>query len=250
MDMVMLMIEAATCYVETNQWWHGSEKKAQNLDDDSSLKIKPLRSLLKAHSEIRDDDVDELFAMRGRKIEIFGIEVGVKDFVKNVLNGCRCLADKIYTTWRNDMKALQDELASGTPDWKMTENNVLDNPLLSKLLLNPAYNSLGHNAAKMDAMLTCGVSLHSDGCGNIFDCNAMDAARSTKAYAIDTVSLTYALYHATQHLPKIVDLEDRKTKAGDIIKQIDAKNYTLPEILSTRLKMISDGTRDGLKTVP
>jgi hypothetical protein len=236
-------IDATKILVDVKAWWSNDPKHPDRAMDDGAIaKVKPMRTLLKGLTEWTDEVLTAAFAPRFDAIEMFDFMPDVVEFPKQVILACKIQMTQIYEHWRLMLEEVSASLQKGTPGWKGKEEEVLDAPLRETLLVNPFYNELALHANKMDIQMAGLINLHSDGCGIVVDCAKIDMMNRIKGDAIDTVALTYTLFHVTQMIPKIKDAEERK-KAGAAIKEaLKLKNDTLPKNVQDRLDAISYGT--------
>ena len=233
-------MELAVIWGDARTWWDELDADQRQISDAAVKGIRSLRMKLKEFSGVDDTQIDALYISRAEDIEIIIPDTErIANAVKIILKAARCLADRIYSSWRSDVQKIIDFFDQAIPDWQNQQDKLLDDPMKTDLLTNPHYTSLSNEASKMTRISNAIQVLHSDGCGMVYDASMMKKASDKKDLAIDTVAVTYAIYKVTMEIPKVPEA-DRPQAAKDVIKQIEMKQYTLPKLINDTLQSIAN----------
>jgi hypothetical protein len=234
-------VKAVKSFASLFDWWEGEKTQitstARELKETSVARLRPMRASLKALEKVNDEYMEKVFAMRAGNIELYWPnEIDEqKNFIKEALKNSRKLAQEIYDHWRTALDEEVGKLKSFTPEWR-TKEDLTAEPIRSELLLNPAYAQLPKMTGDLDSTLEAVKLLHSDGCGIVVSPEKLTEADGIKQDAIDTVSVTFTVYQLTQHIPKLMKVEDKKTAAQGVMDGLKEKGYTIPEHLQKALE--------------
>ena len=226
-------------------WWQDDKNNVDKLGLRLSMntipKFRGVRTFLKSH--LGEEDIKKIFELRGEEIEIFWPECSEHvEFYKSVEVWPKKIAKEVYGFWQGDLDELVAKAKSGTPDWIGKESELLQEPLRTTLLTNPNYSNLALTAAAIDAQLAAITHLHSDGCELVIDPAALMSVACTKASAIDTVTLTFALFQLTENIPKLPEVDmSNATKAT--LDQVSSRNCELPAIIKAALEKFRDASK-------
>ena len=178
-----------------------------------------------------------MFSLRMDEMEIFWPTTSTMlDFIEDVADISWKSMDPICSSWRQNLAFHTQNLKDGTPDWFSKDLELLGEPMLSTLLMNPHYSKLAESAARINDIIALVPTLHSDGCQVVFDPAALQVARRARDDGVDTVTLTYALYQCTHHIPSLATEKEKHDAATSVLQQIESKNYTLPDAVESALR--------------
>ena len=237
LNVVEWVFDKLPTYVSILAWWDTATSK--EISEECIQRFKAMRLICNEANDLEDGNVNNLFKAGG-EIDIYRFKANAfYKFVTTSLKTMRTFADSVQSHWRDSLLKLTAELKGlNDIDWK--GKGILKEPMKSELLTNPNYNNLSQAAKQLDAMIAGFIELHKDGCGPAIQLVDLDAAKTIKHAAGETVSITYGLYQATNNLPSITDENDRKEGAKSVLAQIDGKGYTLPDSLQKQLEMLRD----------
>jgi hypothetical protein len=229
-------VALAVNFIDVIQWWRlGDTKK---LNDDSIVRMRPIRLSLKEMSHVNEDKLNNVYGMREGGIELYwpaDVEKQ-KEFITMTLYSSNLLTSEIYEDWRNNLDSTLIATKSGIPNWR-DKPDLTQEPIRSDLLLNPHYGDLAKWSAELNSFIEVTKRLHADGGNIVISPVKMAEATRVKGDAIDTVSVTFTVFQLTVTLAKL-EKEEKKNAAKQLVDSIRDKGYTMPPHLENMLDEI------------
>jgi hypothetical protein len=226
-DTMNTIVDSFAKYLDAMHWWlSASNDEGKTISDRGVSVLTPLRQsehwldVSSCNSKIFDD--------RGSLFELCNMNFPYDHYMTDILRNIKEFLASVYELWRSHISTLKSYIEGDIPDWQAPGAKCLDDPLRTLLIENKKYAELSGCANKMETYINLIHKLHIDKCGTIVDPSMLKDCDTTKAFAVQTVTVTYAVYQCFKGIPDQPE-ENRAAAAKIISDQIAAKQVALPE---------------------
>ena len=150
-----------------------------------------------------------------------------------------------FNIWHDHAVQLQELLTQWIPaGWELYKDELLSparKEVVDALLNNERYGDLVPVSEMLLGGVKCLKSINTDGGEPIIAPSILESMRSSCLLAVETTTITWALFHLTQFIPQMNAIDERKTKTAEVTAAVEKSGHTLGKTLTDRANLLKDG---------
>ena len=150
-----------------------------------------------------------------------------------------------FNIWHDHAGQLQELLTQWIPaGWELYKDELLSparKEVVDALLNNERYGDLVPVSEMLLGGVKCLKSINTDGGVPIIAPSILESMRSSCLLAVETTTITWALFHLTQFIPQMNAIDERKTTTAEVTTAVEKSGHTSGKTLTDRANLLKDG---------
>ena len=151
----------------------------------------------------------------------------------------------VFNIWKGHAEQVEALLNTWIPaGWHLYKDELLSperKEVVDKLVNNKHYADLMPLSEVLLNSTKCLKSINTDGARSMIEPSVLDSMRSTGLLAVETTTITWALFHLTTFIPQMGDASSRIKKTKEVLESVSESSQNLGKSLMDRANLLSAG---------